>query len=133
MIIEMVRDDFSVNTTLGSLLFNNKHFGYTLEDCTRSRKVQGVTAIPTGMYELTVDRSRRFKRDMVRLLNVPGFTGIRVHGGNSHVNTDGCILLAKTRDDRLHEIQGTLEEPFTQLVKDWLKSEKVFLRISEAY
>jgi hypothetical protein len=30
-------------------------------------------------------------------MNVPGFTGIRLHSDNSVVNTDGCVLVGMSK------------------------------------
>ena len=133
MIIELIRDTFNKNETLGSISILGHHFGYTLEDRTGTRKVQDETAIPIGIYSLSISHSSRFKREMVLLERVPNYKGVRVHGGNSHKNTAGCILVAKTRDDDKGTIQGTLEELFTAFVRIHLKQGKVFLRISEAF
>lgn len=57
-----------------------------------SWKVAGQTAIPAGIYRLAITFSERFQRDTIQVLDVPGFTGIRVHPGNKPEDTDGCIL-----------------------------------------
>lgn len=59
----------------------------------REIKVPGRTAIPVGRYKVDITYSNRFKRQMPILIGVPGFTGIRIHAGNTHQNTDGCLLL----------------------------------------
>ena len=78
---------------------------YTLEDVVRGldalqpipdivlAKVQGRTAIPTGRYEVILSYSNRFHRELPMLLGVPAFDAIRIHGGNTSADTEGCILV----------------------------------------
>lgn len=68
---------------------------YTLEDQERPVKINGVTAIPTGRYKLIINKSVRFKKLMPLLLNVPLFTGIRIHSGVTSKHTQGCVLTAE--------------------------------------
>jgi len=77
---------------------SEEHVCYCLEDKDRMleegyAKVKGVTAIPLGVYELVIDYSPRFRRDMLHILNVPQFSGIRIHAGNSSRDTEGCPLV----------------------------------------
>ena len=67
---------------------------HTLEDVQRDVKIAGKTAIPWGMYKLIVNMSNRFKKRLPLLLDVPNFEGVRIHGGNTEQNTEGCILVA---------------------------------------
>ena len=55
-------------------------------------KVYANTAIPAGRYEVVITYSNRFKKHLPLLLNVPGYSGIRIHPGNSAVDTAGCLL-----------------------------------------
>lgn len=85
--------------TIGRLAINGIYFCDTLEPTWRDigvgrpgRKVMGRTAIPEGRYPLVVTFSPRFKRWLPLLLNVPQFSGIRIHSGNTADDTEGCIL-----------------------------------------
>ena len=68
-----------------------------MEDTVRDEKIAGKTAIPEGTYEVVVNRSPRFKRDLPLLLNVPNFEGIRIHRGNTAKDTNGCILVGENK------------------------------------
>ena len=97
MLIEVKRFEFKDTYTVGKMYIDNIYECYTLEDVVRKgAKVNGQTAIPTGTYSVIINVSNRFKRRLPLLLNVPGFTGVRIHTGNSSADTHGCILLGST-------------------------------------
>jgi hypothetical protein len=97
MLIEVKRFEFKDTHTVGKMYVDGIYECYTLEDVVRNgSKVIGKTAIPTGEYKVIIDRSVRFKQDMPHILDVPNFTGIRIHSGNTSAHTDGCILLGTT-------------------------------------
>lgn len=98
MHFELVRQVISETRTLGILYCDSRMLGYTCEDTDRrlesgGEKVPGKTAIPRGHYTMRLSMSTRFKRIMPEVLNVPFFTGIRFHGGNTENDTEGCPLL----------------------------------------
>ena len=116
MLIELLRDTFTETTSSGKLLINGEFICFTLEDVPRAYgiKVAGKTALPAGRYTVTITPSNRFKRPMCLLYTNPKdlacemggirFEGIRIHGGNTSENTEGCILVGRVRDndDRIH-------------------------------
>ena len=59
----------------------------------KARKVYGMTAIPTGRYRVRMSYSPKYKRQMPEVLDVPGYSGIRIHSGNTADDSLGCILL----------------------------------------
>lgn len=91
--------------TIGDLYIDDVWFSNTLEDTDRGLtddmseeqikkiKVYGRTAIPTGRYKVEVTYSPKFKRHLPLLIDVKGFTGIRIHSGNSAEDTLGCLLV----------------------------------------
>lgn len=95
----LLRTVYTPKSTGGVLLLNDKWFGYTLEDRVRPAglKVPKRTAIPAGRYKVIVTKSPRFNREMPLVLSVPNYSGVRIHGGNQHTDTDGCILIANQR------------------------------------
>lgn len=97
MLIEVKRFEFKDTHTVGKMYVDGIYECYTLEDAVRNgTKIIGKTAIPIGTYKLIIDASTRFKQDMPHILDVPDFTGVRIHAGNTSADTDGCILLGST-------------------------------------
>ena len=96
------RDVFTEDASLGRMLRDGVWFGYTCEDKDRkleddNAKVQNETAIPRGRYKVILSFSPHFQRVMPELLDVPDFSGVRIHGGNGPADTEGCILLGRVR------------------------------------
>lgn len=108
MKLELTRIALRDTYTIGKLYVDGVYFCDTLEDKVRDinkngifdngeTKVHGRTAIPYGKYEVVWAYSTRFKRYTPRLLNVKSFAGVLIHAGNSHEDTDGCILLGQNK------------------------------------
>lgn len=97
----LTRDRFSSVDTTSVLVDATRptmRICYMLEDVVRAGpKVHGRTAIPAGRYQVQITPSPRFKRPLP-LLNVPGFEGIRIHAGNTHQHTEGCLLPGTQRE-----------------------------------
>lgn len=96
--------------TIGYLYIDGDYYCDTLEDTDRGLtddmseeeikriKIYGKTAIPTGRYKVEVTYSPKFKRYLPILLNVKGFSGIRIHSGNSAEDTLGCLLVGFNKE-----------------------------------
>lgn len=56
-------------------------------------KIKGKSAIPEGRYPIVITFSPTFKMWLPLLVNVPMFSGIRIHAGNTVNDTQGCILV----------------------------------------
>lgn len=95
MLIEVIRVMCGKDSTIGKMYIDGVEECYTLEDVVRpdGEKVYGETAIPTGRYRVVITRSNRFGVDMPLVLDVPNFSGIRIHPGNTAKDTHGCILV----------------------------------------
>ena len=59
MELKLIRETKTNDSTIGKLYINEIYHCYTLEDKEREVKVQNVTAIPKGKYELIVNFSNR--------------------------------------------------------------------------
>ena len=116
MRIKIERLTMTSTTTIGKMYLNGVYFGYTLEDVNRDVKIKHQTCIPAGLYKVVLSVSNRFKRLMPLLLNVPNYSGVRIHGGNTHKNTSGCPMVARKRLND-NTIQGSLEKELTEILK----------------
>jgi hypothetical protein len=94
--LHLERKWFTPSTTIGQLFGpRGEVVCFVLEDRFRmpwEMKVPGRTCIPCGEYQVQVTHSPRFGVEMPLLLDVPGFTGIRIHPGNGPADTEGCLL-----------------------------------------
>lgn len=105
------------SATIGELYIDKKYIADTLEDRVRpeGEKVYGKTAIPEGTYEVKLTHSPRFKKILPEILNVPNFSGIRIHTGNSSKDTEGCILVG-TWDGEKEDWVGNSRIAFDELM-----------------
>ena len=94
--------------TIGKIYIDGEYFCDTLEDKVRDlnkngvfdgdeKKVYGETAIPYGTYKVILSYSPKFNRIFPELLDVPCFTGIRIHRGNTEKDTAGCLLVGENK------------------------------------
>ena len=95
--------------TIGKLYIDGAYYCDTLEDTDRGMrsdmplselkeiKIAGRTAIPTGKYCVYLTKSPRFGRVLPLIYDVPAFSGIRIHSGNTHSDTQGCILVGHNK------------------------------------
>jgi hypothetical protein len=127
MKIEVKRLHRTENSTIGELLIDGVWECYTLEDKERDVKIKSETAIPRGTYKVIINQSNRFKRLLPLLLNVPNFEGVRIHSGNTNHNTEGCILVGRTRSK---DFIGQSRKAFDSLFAKMQKAKQITLIIS---
>jgi len=127
MKLQLKRIFFGDTYTIGKLSIDGIYFCDVLEDKNRDInhdgkldevKVFGQTCIPFGVYKVIITMSQRFKRELPLLLNVPGFDGIRIHAGNTSVDTHGCLLVGvNDQKGKVSNSQATMAKLFTILKK----------------
>lgn len=120
------------DATLGELFIDGIFECYTCEDIVRpvGQKVPGQTAIPTGSYRVVVDWSPRFQKNMLHILDVPGFEGVRIHPGNTPLDTDGCVLVGQTVDTVNGSI-GSSRIAYEQLFRKLYDDKAIILEVRE--
>lgn len=129
---------------IGKLYINGKYFCDTLEDVDRGLddsmteddikaiKVKGQTAIPVGIYTVLLTYSPKYKKIMPLINNVKGYSGIRIHSGNSSKDTEGCLLVGKnTVVGRLTDSRNTFNALFKRLLQKG--SNKITIEIYRTY
>lgn len=105
--------------TIGDLYCNGVRICNTLEDKDRGltssmptgiinqKKIYGKTAIPTGTYKVVLSYSQKFAKKtwakkynglLPELLDVKGYSGVRIHVGNTDNDTLGCLLLGENKE-----------------------------------
>lgn len=87
------------------------------EEQIRAVKVSGKTAIPVGDYTITREYSPRFKKIMPTIPAVKGFAGIRMHGGNSSKDTDGCPLFGEANEQNIRDWVSNSKKQFQRFDK----------------
>lgn len=101
MLMQVLRKTFTDQSTIGEMLVDGAFECFTLEDVVRpGQKIFGETAIPDGTYRVVVTMSPKFGVRLPLLVDVPGYTGVRIHPGNTKRDTLGCVLVGngKARD-----------------------------------
>ena len=134
---------YTDKSTVGKLTVDGLFECFILEDVDRGltnkmsltdivkHKVFGATAIPKGRYEVVITYSNRFKRMLPLLVNVPGYDGIRIHPGNTAVDTLGCLLTGTTRStDFVGQSRMAFDRLMPKLEHAKSISEQIFITIN---
>lgn len=153
MKLKLIRSYLGPKYTIGHLYINGEYFCDTIEDVDRkldismsakeiSRlKVKHQTAIPTGVYNVTMGvKSPKYltkpnfsftEGRMPRLLGVTGFDGILIHSGTTQEDSSGCLIVGQNK------VVGKVINSFNTFVTLWnvlnkayLKKEKITIEIT---
>lgn len=129
-------------TTIGRLSINGKFECYILEDTDRGLhsgmkpaqiaaiKVKGATCIPTGTYPVLKVYWPRRNDYYLQLQNVPGYSGIFIHTGNTEADTQGCLLPGQTTAaDFIGNSKKALEALEKKVFAALSNKEEVFITI----
>lgn len=129
--------------THGDLFVRGAWECHTLEDEYRINKVYGETRIPSGRYLIELrteggmhgrykERFAPLHRGMLWLRGVPNFEFVYIHIGNDDEDTDGCILVGKTRSgDKILRSAEAYTELYTSVVAAMDSGEVVWIIIQD--
>ena len=137
MKLQVLRFSSESDSTNGLLLdVTNgiKFLAYTLEDEYRETKRSKETRIPAGTYKLTLRAEGGFHnrylsrygaewhKGMIYVNEVPNYTYVLWHVGNSPKDTKGCLLLSKTQKDSFGGASRAAYEEVYPIVRDAILS-----------
>lgn len=107
MEITLHRSHQEKDATIGLIYLDDNFAGMTLEDVHREVKVNGKTRIPAGEYQIKERKvlsplTRKYREKYpwftwhLEIQDVPSFSNVYLHVGNSAKDTDGCILVGSS-------------------------------------
>lgn len=114
--------------TIGELYIDGKFECYTLEDEVRKEKKFGETAIPQGIYRVSLRKvggkndlyTKKFgtqtHKGMIWIKDIPNFEYVYIHIGNTTADTLGCILVGRTKNEKTGTI-GESTAAYLQMYK----------------
>lgn len=128
---------------IGKLYIDGEYFCDTIEDIDRGlddkmtveeilkKKIKGQTAIPTGIYTVLLTYSQKYKKAMPLVDGVKGYSGIRIHSGNTSKDTEGCLIVGRnTKVGMVTESRKMYNALFRELVKT---NERIIIDIRRKY
>lgn len=95
--VKIKRIAFKDTYTIGKCTVDGEYISDTIEDKVRvlnsiEDKIYGETAILAGTYNADIYFSKKFGYKVIRLFDVPYFSGILIHRGNTAKDSLGCII-----------------------------------------
>ena len=149
MKLQVVRTQFGKDATNGMLFIDGKFECYTLEDQYQAVKVMHETCIPEGTYDIKFRKtggfhakySERYKNaryGMLHIQDVPGFTYILIHTGNTDEHTSGCLIVGETQQDLDINFNGMVgsstvayKKLYAKVASELLQGKKVTIEYSK--
>lgn len=138
MIITVRRVALKDNYTIGKLYIDGEYFCDTIEDKDRglststpleqirAKKIYAKTAIPIGDYDVILSYSSKFGKVLPEILDVPGWTGVRIHSGNTADDSLGCIIVGT--NDRKGWVSAS-RDTMNKLMEKLQKADIIKLKI----
>lgn len=100
-------------STIGYMVYGDKHLTFNIEDTFNATKVKSQTRIPAGRYKLSLktdmtELTKKYKSKYtwfkwhIEVTKVPNYSNVYIHIGNWASNTEGCILCGKTANNNTY-------------------------------
>ena len=110
MIIKSISLNKSTESNLRAILLDGEFFCASLEHPQREEKITGITGIPSGAYEVKLKEvltpmTLRYQKKYdwfewhLELQDVPNFTDVYIHIGNSVKDSKGCVLVGNIKPE----------------------------------
>ena len=149
MKLQVVRTQFGKDATNGLLFIDGIFECYTLEDQYQAVKVMHETCIPEGTYDIEFRKtggfhakySERYKNahyGMLHIQDVPNFTYILIHTGNTDEHTSGCLIVGETQQDLDINFNGMVgssavayKKMYAKVANQLLQGKKVTIEYSK--
>lgn len=138
--------------TIGRFFVNDTRLCESLEDTDRGlnsnfteaaiklAKIYGQTAIPTGTYKVILSVSDKFKKKawaakygglVPEIVGVKGFSGVRIHPGNTAEDTLGCVLVGENKKAGavINSVKCYYELMDKYIFPAWTRKEEITIEI----
>jgi hypothetical protein len=131
MELAVVRTDFTSLSTIGNFMIDNVKAYNSLElPWGDGANIHQKNCILPGTYEVIIDFSPHFQRNMPHILNVPDRDEIRIHIGNNPHDTEGCVLIGLSKGlDFIGNSKAAFDDFFLRLTTA-LENGRVYINIS---
>lgn len=146
MKLKLVSHAFTGNSTISDIFIDGIYECKILEPAWRGNDnknhVEFKTASPEGMYNVIINHSPRFNRDMPLIQAVEDFDfgnleynscGVRIHWGNYPKDTEACLLTGTTEGaDFVGHSVGEFNILFAKFQKAIANGETITLEIDRS-
>ena len=127
---------------------NHQFYCYALEDTFNEPKIKGETRIPSGNYNVDFIRQDTPLTEKYRtrfdwftyhleIQKVPGFTGVYIHSGGDHKDTEGCLLVSDSisagENTFLTNSRNTFKKLYQYLELQLKEGKRISLENSNTY
>lgn len=122
------------DATVGSLYVDGTWECYTREEPARKDGlfIAGESALPVGLYNVSIAASRRFGRDVPLLVGTRCPIGMQLHPGHPVRDTDDCVLLGQAQlAHKLERTKLAFEALFAKLLAAIAAGEAIDLEIAQ--